>query len=132
MRTMPSATRPYIRPTRAPLIVNSARNIKSMAALLHRHEREVAAQMPHRTGFVGDAHHKVDLVASVVEGVAPLGVALVEHMAAQFARARLLAVVWIELLVQVDEALDAQGGRLQFVDVAHNAGDEIANLRFLR
>src|SRR5215475_7981618 len=127
---MPSATRPYIAPTSAPVSASSPRSSISMSA--HLADRERAADGAGLAALVGDARVLDDRRGAGIERGDQRLVALLNDIAAKLARAGDFAVVRIEILVQIDEAAKAQRHREALVDVRHNGRDELGDFRLLR
>src|SRR5690242_21385594 len=127
---MPSATRPYIAPTSAPVSASSPRRPISTSG--HLADREGAADGSGLAALVGDARvldHRRD--AGIERGDQRL-VALLDDVAAKLAGAGDFAVIRIEILVQIDEAAEPQRRRQALVDMRQNRRDELGDFRLLR
>src|SRR5262245_17920872 len=127
---MPSATRPYIAPTSAPVSASSPRSPMSTSG--HLADRERAADGAGLAALVGDAGILDHGCGTGIEGRNQRLIALLDHVAAELAGASDFAVVRIEILVQIDEAAEPQRRRQALVDVRQNGRNELCDFRLLR
>src|SRR5512143_99586 len=123
---MPSATSAYISPANAPLTASSRKYMTSIAS--HLHDRQLALGHAGLSGLVDDLCLHGDARPAAVDGLDDRRIARFDHVAPQFARARDLAVVGIELLVQADEAPQSQRLGQRGVDAAHRVADQLRHL----
>src|SRR5512138_1340577 len=126
---MPSATSAYISPANAPLTASSAKYMTSIAS--HCRDGQRPFDDAGLAGFVDDLRLHGDARPALVDRLDDRRIALLDDIAAQLARARDLAVVGVELLVQTDEGPHPQRLGQRGVDAPHRLADQLRDLGLL-